>query len=209
MKADIEGRENFVKARNVSRETLSRLDIYAELLRKWNPVINLVSRSTVSELWSRHFLDSAQIIPMAGKSGHWVDVGSGGGFPGMVCAILADDNTKLTFTLVESDQRKATFIRTVSRETGVPVTVIAARIEDIAPLEADVISARALAPLNKLLHQTERHLKQDGRALFLKGATFRRELEEALETWSFQSNEYPSSTDSAGMILSLGEIRRV
>ena len=211
MTAGASRREEVLSALNVSRETSERLDIFAALLCKWNNAINLVARSTLPDLWIRHFLDSAQVFDLAkAKRGHWADLGSGGGFPGMVCAILAQEKApNLTFTLVESDQRKATFLRTVSRETAVPVHVIAARIEDIPPLQADILSARALAPLKTLLHHAERHLNPDGRALFLKGATFRREVQEALETWAFRSDEYASSTDSAGAILCLGDIRRV
>ena len=206
-----EGRYAFIREVSVSRETLQRLDRYAALLERWNPAINLVSKSSLSQLWVRHFLDSAQVLALAkNKRGHWVDLGAGGGFPGMVCAILAHDVAPdLRFTLVDSDARKAEFLRAVSRETSVPVNVITDRIEAIPPLNANILSARALAPLNSLLTYAERHLTVGGQALLQKGAAFREEIEEALESWAFQREEYPSSTDSTGIVLSLGDIRRV
>lgn len=208
---DSVGRARFLSEYDVSRETIEHLDQYAGLLKKWNPAINLVSKSSLQGLWDRHFRDSAQIFALANaRRGHWVDLGAGGGFPGMVCAILAQEATPdLTFTLVESDSRKATFLRTVSREVSVPVNVLADRIEAIPPQSADVLSARALAPLKVLLSFAQRHLGPDGQALFHKGASFRNEVEEALESWTFQSEEYASSTDGAGVVLSLGDIRRV
>ena len=204
-------RADFLAELDVSRETAERFDLYAALLNKWTPAINLVSSASLPRLWSRHFRDSAQLLSLTDlESGHWADIGSGGGFPGMVCAILlAEKAPGIRLTLVESDQRKAEFLRTVSRETSVQAEVLAGRIENLSPLQADIISARALAPLPVLLRYAERHLKAGGRALFMKGATFRTEIEEALETWRFQSEEYPSSTDGAGIVLSLGEIRRV
>jgi len=205
------GRARFLSERDVSRETIARLDAYAALLQKWNTAINLVSKASIEDLWNRHFRDSAQIFDLIKvRSGHWVDLGSGGGFPGLVCAILARDSApELRFTLVESDLRKATFLRTVLRETGVSGQVLSERIETLAPLCADILSARALAPLKTLLEYAERHLKPNGQALFLKGASFQKELEEALESWTFRREEYASSTDGAGTVLILGEIRRV
>ena len=205
------GRAAFQQEFGVSRETMERLDIYAALLKKWNTAINLVSRGTLATLWSRHFFDSAQIFKLTDRQGgHWVDIGSGAGFPGMVVALIAKDVAlDFRFTFVESDQRKCAFLRSVSRETKTTVTVLSDRIEVIAPLRADVISARALAPLKDLLAHADRHLKADGQAIFLKGATYRAELEEALESWTFRSDEYPSKTDETGIIVNLGEIQRV
>ncbi len=201
----------FLRAVDVSRETLERLAAYEHLLKKWNPSINLVAKSTLPTIWRRHFLDSAQLFALARHhEGHWADLGAGGGFPGLVIAIMAMERAPgLRVTCVESDQRKAAFLRTVVRELGLPARVLAERAEEAAPLQADVLSARALAPLARLLPQAERHLKPGGQALFPKGESFRDELSEALETWSFQSEEYPSITDGSAVILSLGDIRRV
>ncbi len=206
-----DGRQAFCDIFIVSRETLARLDTYNILLRKWTPTINLMSRSALNDLWWRNIIDSAQIYDLAGNCGeHWVDIGSGGGFPGIVVAILAaEKHPDRRFTLIESNLRKATFLRTVARELDLPVNIIADRIENLDPLQADIISARALAPLKLLLKYAESHLNPSGQALFHKGASFRRELSEALESWTFQSNEYTSITDGAAVVLSLGDIKRV
>ncbi len=208
---DKEGRDKFASYCDVSRETMERFDVYAELLLKWTPTINLISKSTVNEIWSRHFLDSAQVITHSKQSaGHWVDIGTGGGFPGMVVAILAAEKLPgFRFTFVESDQRKVAFLQSVSRNVGLSINIVAQRIEETDSLAADVLSARALAPLTTLLGYTERHINPDGQALLMKGASFRREVDEALEFWIFQSDEYPSITDGAAVILSLGDIKRV
>lgn len=211
MMAAVDGREQFLGLINVSRETLERLDIYAALLKKWNPAINLVGKSTIQTLWTRHFLDSAQVFRISkANSGHWVDIGTGGGFPGLVVAAMAKDATpEIAFTFVESDLRKATFLRTAAMDMGLAINVVSKRIEDIPSLSADVLSARALASVTDLLGYAEHHLNPKGRALFLKGATVDQEVTEALETWSFQSEEYRSMTETTGVILSIGDIRRV
>jgi 16S rRNA (guanine527-N7)-methyltransferase len=197
--------------RDVSRETSERLALYAALLRAWNPKINLVSRQTLADLETRHFSDSAQLLELApAHSTTWADLGSGGGFPGLVIAILAADRRPaLHVTLVESDQRKAVFLRTVAQRAGVTVTVLADRIENIPPLGTDVLSARALAPLATLLDHANRHLRPGGTALFPKGATWRAEVDEALERWRFDCENLPSATSPDGAILRIGEIDRV
>lgn len=204
------GREAFFAAVDVSRETAARLETYAALLEKWNASINLVSKSTIPELWTRHFLDSAQLLELAPDGRAWADLGTGGGFPGLVVAILAAERRPdLRVTCLESDLRKATFLRSVIRETGIDATVIAGRIEQAAPLGADILSARALAPLDILLGYAERHLKPGGTALFPKGANHAEEVAQALATWTFRLDTYPSKTDPAATILKLGDIRRV
>lgn len=201
----------FAEAFDVSRETLDRLTLYAELLTKWNPAINLVSKSTIPDLWTRHFADSAQLLEIAATdSGTWADLGSGGGFPGMIVAILAAEKQPgLKITCVESDQRKATFLRTVARETGTDAKVISERIETLSPLNADVISARALAPLTTLIGYADRHLAREGIALFLKGTGQAKEIDAALASWAFQIDTFPSRTDPGATILKLRSIRRV
>lgn len=195
---------------DVSRETSERLKCYEELLKKWNPAINLVSKSTIDELRTRHIKDSAQLfnlMPKATKS--WADIGSGGGFPGLVCCILCKESMPhIQFQLVESDTRKAIFLRTVAREVGVSVSVHSERIEVTEPMRADLLSARALAPLNKLLDFSERHLSKDGIALFQKGARFREELEEAQKHWRFACEEVQSVTDEKAVVLKIGAIER-
>lgn len=195
---------------DVSRETSDRLNHYEGLLKKWNKAINLVSPSTISEARSRHFIDSAQIYGLASQDWKiWCDLGSGGGFPGLVVAIIAaEKNPNGMVTLVESDQRKAAFLRTVARETGVNATVISKRIEAIDPLKADVLSARALAPLPMLLEFCQQHLSENGQALFPKGATWQQEVAEARQAWSFSHQVHTSIVDSSSVILSIGGISR-
>lgn len=190
---------------DVSRETLARLERYAALLKKWNPKVNLVARSTIDDLWTRHIGDSAQVFGLAPPFWtHWVDLGSGGGFPGMVVAILAaEKNPAGAVSLVESDRRKAAFLRTVARETGIPVTVHAERIEHLSPQGADVLSARALAPLADLLPFARRHLRSGGTALFPKGESYGDELQEALDRESFSYQVIPSRTDPRAAIIKI------
>lgn len=196
---------------NVSRETMERLNHYVALLKTWNAKINLVSPNTLSEVWTRHILDSAQLYSTAKlESGIWVDIGSGGGFPGLVIAILADDSaTGQETVLIESDQRKCTFLRTVAREVDVPVRVIAERIEAVEPLFADVVSARALAPLETLIGYVNRHIAPNGKALLPKGARWKQEVESARKTWNFEIETHRSLTSPDAVILEIGEITHV
>lgn len=193
---------------NVSRETQEKLDLYLALLRKWSPKINLVSQDTLKTAAKRHFEDSIQVAKFV-RDGYrsWVDLGSGGGFPGAVVAILLQDSMPdLTVTLIESDQRKATFLRTVSRETKTPFKVLAMRLEDVEPQQADIVSARALAPLVDLCAFAERHGKPTGRALFLKGETWEQEVEVARKRWRFTCEAHKSETSSSAAILEIGDL---
>ncbi len=196
---------------NVSRETKDRLDQLAELLTRWNPRINLVAGSTLTDLWTRHIADSLQIFDYAPPDAqHWVDMGSGGGFPGLVIAVRAMESpSALRVTMIESDQRKAAFLRTAIREIGAPATVLAKRIEDVEPLKADVVSARALAPLPTLLGYVARHLRQDGTALLPKGARWAAERDAAQDAWTFSLTTHPSKTDPKGVILQIGDLAHV
>lgn len=195
---------------DVSRETKEKLGALEELLVKWNPAINLVSKSTIGSIWDRHILDSAQIYAVAPHVGHWVDLGSGGGFPGLVIACISSGlGDDLRVTLVESDKRKATFLRTASARLQLNVEVICERIESLAPLKADVLSARALAGLPVLLGFADRHLAEDGICLFLKGASWKQEVEAARKDWHFQLQDYKSITDDDGAILAVKAISHV
>lgn len=196
---------------DVSRETLDRLDHYAALLRKWNPRINLVARSTLDDLEKRHFVDSAQVYDLAPHPvDHWADLGSGGGFPGLVIAIMAlDRGSPETVTLVESDARKCAFLRTVIRETGARARVINDRIEIIPPLNAGVLSARALSSLTELLTFAHRHLAPTGTALFLKGANWKKELSEAQSKWKFEYQVARSKTEDGPVILGITGVASV
>lgn len=192
---------------DVSRETAERLNIFADLVRKWTPKINLIAPSTVAELETRHIGDSHQLLDLAGNARTWIDLGSGGGFPGAVVAIAGQDRG-LDVTLVESDARKAAFLRTVARETGVPMSILNRRIEDVTGA-FDIVSARALAPLSRLLELAHPLVTRDGRCLFLKGAKAQDEVAEALENWTFDCKTHPSKTAPDAVVLDIGGIERV
>jgi len=189
----------------VSRETRERLNTYADLLRKWQRSINLVGPRTLDDLWNRHFTDSAQLLPLIPPASHvLVDFGSGAGFPGLVLAILGVTQVHL----IESDQRKATFLREVARATGTPVTVHAKRIEQVAPFPADVVSARALAPLVDLLGFVAPFLHPNSLCLFPKGQMAEDELTAASMTWNINVDRIQSVTDPSATILRLSQVSR-
>ena len=195
---------------NVSRETLDKLQAFLALVEKWTAKINLISRGSIHEAWDRHILDSAQIYDLAPPATRWVDLGSGGGFPGIVVGILAQGaGQPLDLVLVESDQRKSTFLRTALRELDIPGRVLTERIENAEPLAADVLSARALADLDTLLGFCSLHLKPDGTALFPKGANWQTEDEAARSRWSYQIEPAKSKTNPQAAILKIKEIKRV
>jgi 16S rRNA (guanine527-N7)-methyltransferase len=198
-----EDRAEFAKAYGVSRETLDRLDIYVAELDRWSSTLNLVSRGTLASVWSRHLADSAQLLALAPTDqGLWADLGSGAGLPGLILAALAAElRPNLSFALVESDTRKAAFIAHTARAMAARVTIHAARIETLSPLEADVISARALAPLDRLADLAARHLAPDGVALFPKGAGVQGELTAAQKRWHMSVRLEPSRAHPSGVIV--------
>ena len=182
-----------------------RLDIYADLLRKWQTKINLVGPSTLPELWVRHFDDSLQLTSIAGAWSQWVDLGSGGGFPGLVIALSSEGQGR-TVHLVESDKRKAAFLREVSRETQTKVEIHAARIETVLPelvsqFHVDVVSARALAPLRNLIDYARPALERGAIGLFLKGKALPSELTEVTPESSLNVTLVDSRTDSNAKIV--------
>ncbi|MGF1553099.1 MAG: 16S rRNA (guanine(527)-N(7))-methyltransferase RsmG [Paracoccaceae bacterium] len=197
-------RDAFVEAVDVSRETLERFDAYATTLAKWNDRINLVAPSTLNDVWTRHFLDSAQLWrpDLAGQQ--WLDLGAGAGFPGLVIAILAAERLPDTpIALIEADVRKAAFLRAVTGDLGLAVEVIAERIERASPRDAGIVSARACAPLVTLLGHAYRHLSPGGQALFLKGRRYRSELTEANQRWHMNWTARPSVTDAQSAVLTV------
>lgn len=189
----------------VSRETLERLTIYADLLVKWQAKINLVGPETLGDLWSRHMLDSAQLFPLIRPDAkRLVDLGSGAGFPGLVLGVMGAPDVHL----VESDARKCAFLREAARLTGTTVTIHNKRIEQVAPLGADVVTARALAPLAKLLDWAFPHLASGGECLFLKGRGADDELTATAKEWNIALDRIVSLTDPAGLVLQLREVSR-
>lgn len=203
--------ESRVGEQVVSRETYDDLRAFADLVVKWTPKINLISKSTVSDVWGRHIVDSAQLYRFAPeKFDHWVDIGSGGGFPGIVMSIMAKtSNANAQFTLIESDQRKSTFLRTAARELKLRVDVLSERIEQAEPQEADIVSARALATLSALLPMASRHLSPSGVALLHKGRQTASEISEAQHSWSFDLEQHASYTDPEARLLIIQRILRV
>jgi len=195
---------------NVSRETISKLHSYEKLLIQWNPRVNLVAKSTIPDIWVRHFLDSAQIWRYKPKKcTKWLDLGTGAGFPGMVLALIAaDDKAGVEFTFAESDQRKAAFLQFTARELGLSPNIAITRIENLTKLGADVISARALAPLNTLLRYAEPHATENTLCIFLKGEKIDKELTEAQEYWKFTAKQSGSISNPTGKIVQIRNIRR-
>ena len=199
------GREQFARATGVSRETLARFDLYAEILTRWQSRINLVSAATLQTVWERHFLDSAQLLdhcPADARS--LVDMGSGAGFPGMVLALLGVPNV----TLIDSDVRKGVFLREVARMTETDVTVITARLEAAPPSRADIVTARALAPVHKLLELGSRFAHEQTVFLFPKGQDVEADLTTTTIPRHIYIERHPSLTDSAATILRLKETSR-
>lgn len=192
----------------VSCETISHLHIYKALLEKWQKKINLVSSSTLSHLWERHFEDSLQLLPYLpkGKS-TLIDLGSGAGFPGLVLAICRKET--LEVTLVESDLRKCLFLENVSRETFSHPKVLRERIESLPGLKADIITARALTSLSQLLEYAYPLMKATSFCLFLKGKEVEKEIEIAKKKWEFCLEMFPSLTDSEGSLLKISHLKRI
>lgn len=195
---------------DVSRETMEQLQIYMGLLRKWQSKINLVSPQTLDEAWSRHFVDSAQVNHLLSKGEKTIfDFGSGAGFPGLVLAIMNPDKQ---FVLVESDQKKCSFMKTVSRETELNnVTIENARIEDVSrETIPDVIMARALASLDKLLDYASDwiEINPNLRLIFPKGERFDEEVTQAFQSWVFEIETVPSQTDPNASVLILTNVER-
>jgi 16S rRNA (guanine527-N7)-methyltransferase len=195
---------------SVSRETFAALQSFEALVQRWTPAINLVSKSSAANLWDRHIVDSAQLFAVCPTQARtWVDLGSGGGFPGLVIAILAKEALPaLQVTLVEADLRKATFLRQAALKLGLPVAVISARIESLPALQADVLSARALTALPALLALAATHLRADGVAVFPKGARYSEELVQARKAWVFDVETRPSLSDDEAAILVIRNIHR-
>jgi 16S rRNA (guanine527-N7)-methyltransferase len=192
----------------VSRETEARLRNFELLLRRWNPTINLVGKGDLEDVWARHILDSAQLWALRPqRPGDWLDVGTGGGFPGVVIAAIASQLApEARFEFVDSDRRKAAFLSTAIRELGLRARVSVARIEALPPRAAAVLSARAMAPLAELIGHARRHRDPAGVALFPKGRSYHKELDEALQQWNFDYRLHSSRSGAGGVIIEIGAI---
>jgi 16S rRNA (guanine527-N7)-methyltransferase len=188
----------------VSRETTQRLDRFVEALLQWQRRTNLIATSTIPHLWTRHIADSLQLLPLVPQARRFVDLGSGAGFPGLVIAAVLADHAATEVHLVESNGKKATFLREAARHMGVSAIVHAVRIEDFVEAfdgRTDVVTARALAPLDGLLRLAYPLLKTGARGLFLKGQDVEAELTQASKYWTIDAELVPSKTNSLSRIV--------
>lgn len=198
--------KDFARETNVSRETLLRLTDYANLLVKWQAAINLVGGDTLDQLWRRHMLDSAQLGALVpGDAECLTDFGSGAGFPGLVLSIMLD----IPVHLVEASGKKVAFLREAARLCRAPVTVHHARIEAVDPWPSPVITARAVAPLVRLLDYAVPFCMPGTICLFPKGARAEQELTEAEKNWTIGIERHQSITDPAASILCIKDFHRV
>ena len=214
----IGGPEEFRTIFNVSRETMRDLEHYAELLLKWQKAVNLVAHSTLDDVWHRHIGDSAQIVDIvkesdsSKKDGIWLDIGSGGGFPGLVAAIMMREAFGYHFHLVESNTRKCAFLSDVVRHLDLPVQIHDRRIEQLyeeaVPVPVHIVTARALASLDKLLALSLPFFGENTVALFFKGHDVDRELADAERNWQFRFRKYNSLTSPGGRILHITGLKR-
>jgi 16S rRNA (guanine527-N7)-methyltransferase len=194
----------------VSRETEARLDAYVELLLRWQAKTNLVASSTLPQLWTRHVADSLQLLTLAPDAKTWVDLGSGGGFPGVVLACALADTPGAGVHLVERNTRKAAFLREALRITGAPAIIHLADIGNCVDSfggPVDCVTARALAPLHQLVGFAEPLIARGAKALFLKGQDVEAELTEATKYWKLAPRLHPSLTGQ-GWIVELDAIER-
>ena len=187
----------------VSHETESRLDLFVNLFLRWQSAVQLVAKSTLGKLWTRHIADSLQLIDIAPDARVWVDLGSGGGFPGLMIAIAIADRPGALVHLIESDTRKAAFLREAARVTRAPVQIQAERIESVAERigQVDVVVARALAPMTGCLQLAAPFLAAGSTGIFLKGQDVDNELTQAAKSWSSQYTVRQSLTDPGGRIV--------
>lgn len=202
-------RATIISSLNVPRGTIDALDEYAALLQHWSPRINLVSKGDLKRLWSRHVTDSLGLFNELPELGLICDLGSGAGFPGIPLAIVSRGTIQgRAWRFIESDQRKAVFLREVVRRFDLNAEVVAKRIEEVEPMRADVVVARALAPLPKLLDYVSQHCADRGRGILLKGETWDAELTDAAKSWHirYQAKRHPLTL--MGYILIIEELRR-
>ena len=194
---------------NFSENVIKKFKIYQEILEKWQSKINLVSQSTLKDVFKRHFLDSAQLYPLIPEDSKvLIDLGSGAGFPALILAILGQENgLPWSVTAIESDQRKCCFMSEVARLCGVKVDIQNQRIEGVKDLKADVITARALADLNSLLDYSLPFIHKKTKLFFLKGQGIQGEIQEALKKYDFSYHLFQSQTDEKGQIIQIEQLK--
>ena len=205
---DVFGPSEFLQAQNVSRETLDRLKLFVALLGDWNARHNLVSASSLAEAWKRHVWDSAQLAELVPEgAASLVDLGSGAGFPGLVLAVLLRERPQFRTVLYEATRKKAEFLRLAANRTGAPVEIRNARIEEAAPEPFDIVTARACAPLPRLLSYAQAFQGLATVNLFLKGQSVGDELTDAYKIWNMRVRQQPSRSDPSGVILVIDGLR--
>ncbi len=199
----------FARAFCVSHETVEKLELYERLLIQWQKAVNLVAPASLPQVWQRHFADSAQLLALAPHAKIWVDLGSGGGFPGLAIAIMLANQEECVVHLIESNARKCAFLSEVARQTVAPARVHNARIADAAVSgavpAADAVTARALAPLDALLELALPFYGNASAGLFLKGREAGVEIADARKRWVFDLKIHPSISDAQGQILEIGK----
>jgi 16S rRNA (guanine527-N7)-methyltransferase len=204
-------RLRFQTAFNVSRETMEALERYKLLLVKWSKQINLVGPSTLKHFWERHALDCAQVFQIIGPEVRRIaDFGSGAGLPGLIlAALLADRGDNYEVTLVELSGKRCAFLREAARALNVKVTIVQEKIETVDAVSVDLVTARAFAPLDKLLNYAHEWAEKGARIVFLKGEDVQREIDEASTNWAFRSKINTSVTDARGCVLEISDLKRL
>ncbi len=203
------GRDEFVEATGASADIMDRMDAFLTILTDWNARMNLVGPSALAEFWGRHAYDSAQLLKLAPDARIWADLGAGAGFPGIVLAVFLKDREGAKVHLIESMAKRCAFLRSVSMDLSLPTLIHNSRAESLHLSPVDVVTARALAPMPRLLEYAQPLLRGSAVGLFLKGRDVERELEEARKSWRFEVSLSPSASDPEGRIVSLKRLSRV
>ena len=195
----------------VSRETMERFQIYVDILVDWQAKTNLVAKSTLGAVWQRHICDSVQCRSIIPKATNWLDIGSGAGFPGLVVAIMEIENPDFKMQLVESNAKKCAFLRKVARETGTNVEVTLGRVESVAKqnVQTQVVSARALAPIDQLINLTQGWINQGAVGLFPKGRDYLVELEKCRGVWEFDLVTHDSMIENNSVLLEISDLKKL
>ncbi len=200
-------RAGFAAAAQATEVQMADLDRYLSLLTETNAVMNLVGPATLPVFWSRHAWDSAQLLPLEPQALRWADLGAGAGLPGIILAVLGKGRAGFHVDLIDSLAKRCRFLQTVTEALNLPATVHNARAEDLA-LEVDVVTARACAPMNRLLGYAAPYLRRKATGLFLKGQDVASELKEATRYWGFEAELLPSQSDARGRIVRVKGLRR-
>jgi 16S rRNA (guanine527-N7)-methyltransferase len=202
--SDASAQALLLSSTGASREALDRFRVYQALLEKWAPRINLVGASTLPNFWSRHILDSAQILPLAPADAlSWVDFGSGAGFPGLVLAVLLKERPDSSIRLIEASAKRCAFLREAARAMETEVEIVQAKLENVTPSAHDVVTARAFTSLDQLIAYALPWLHEQSQALFPKGEEIHSEITQASTRWQFRSIIYPSISDSRGCVVKI------